>query len=299
MIGVAWGRTGFRAWRIGGDGRVRDRRAGARGLLSVPDGRFSDTLREELGRWIAGGEDRILIAGPAWSMAGGAQGFRIPRPRPCPTPCGVEELAAALADVPFDWARVRLVPGVRDPRSGGETLNGEETHLLGAAAAIGGSGTLCLPGPMSCWAQMDAGRIAALSCHLTGEAFAALRAALLGRPVREQAPDPAAFGRGLTLSHAPGGMLSGLARLRAAAARPGAAEGAEGAALAAELLGLLVGAEVNTAMPPRAEVHLVGESEHLALYAQAIRALGGAALPPVPDTMLAGLTALGGAARWD
>lgn len=299
MIGVEWGRTSFRAWRIGDDGSVRDLRASPRGLLSVPDVRFSDTLREELGRWIAGGEDRILIAGPAWSLAGGAHGFRIVRPAPCPTPCGVAELAAALADVPFDWALVRLVPGVRDARSGCETLNGEETHLLGAAAAIGGTGTLCLPGPLSCWAQMEAGRIAVLSCHLTGETFAALRAALLGRPSREMLPDPAAFARGLALAQAPGGMLSHLARLRASAALPGATEGAQGAALAAQLLGLLVGAEVNAAMPPRGEIHMVGDSDHLALYAQAIRVLGGTALTPVPDTALAGLIALGAAARWD
>jgi 2-dehydro-3-deoxygalactonokinase len=71
MIGVDWGPNLFRAWRLGADGAIRDRRISPRGLLAVPDFRFADTLREELGRWIAGGEDRVLICGPV----GGSQGW--------------------------------------------------------------------------------------------------------------------------------------------------------------------------------------------------------------------------------
>src|SRR5690348_4698190 len=49
MIGVDWGTTSFRAFRMTDDGTMRDRRAGPRGLVNVPDNRFADTLREEIG----------------------------------------------------------------------------------------------------------------------------------------------------------------------------------------------------------------------------------------------------------
>ena len=46
MIGVDWGTTSFRAFRMTADGTMRDLRAGPRGLVNVPDNRFADTLCE-------------------------------------------------------------------------------------------------------------------------------------------------------------------------------------------------------------------------------------------------------------
>jgi 2-dehydro-3-deoxygalactonokinase len=288
MIGVDWGPNLFRAWRLGPDGAIRDRRVSLRGLLAVPDFRFADTLREELGRWIAGGEDRVIVCGPV----GGAQGWRTAQTVPCDCPCGAPELAAALVDVPFDWAQVKLIPGMRatDPATGrNATMSGEETYLLGAAAAIGGTGLLCMPGPMTCWARLDAGRVVALSTYLTGEAFAALRGLLLGRTTRDGPLDPAGFDRGVALAGQSGGMLRHLAVLRAEAAPPDAA---------ACLFGLLVGHELRAALEAQEEVHLVGPSDHAGLYARAIGAFAGTALPPLADTAALGLALIGNLAVW-
>jgi 2-dehydro-3-deoxygalactonokinase len=283
MIGVDWGPNLFRAWRIGADGAIRDRRISQRGLLSVPDQRFGDTLREELGRWIAGGEDRIVTCGPvrAW--------------RPAPTistPCGAAELAAASIAVPFDWAKVRLVPAIRhdNPTIGpSETPGGEETYLVGAAAAIGGSGLLCMPGPVSCWARVEGGRITGLTTHVTGEAFMALRGPVLGRASRETAVDPDGFDRGVALSGMPGGMLRQLAALRGDSGQQEPA---------ACLLGLLVGCEVRAALTTREEVHLVGPYDHTPLYGRAIAACAGTALPPVAEAAAAGLALIGALMDW-
>jgi 2-dehydro-3-deoxygalactonokinase len=288
MIGVDWGPNLFRAWRLGADGAIRDRRVSLRGLLSVPDFRFADTLREELGRWIAGGEDRVLICGPV----GGTQGWRTAQAVPCPCPCGAAELAAALVDVPFDWAQVKLVPGIchTDAETGrNATLSGEETYLLGAGAAIGGSGLLCMPGPISCWARLDAGRVVTLSTYLTGEVFTALRGPLLGRSARDAPLDSPGFDRGLARAGQPGGLLRHLAELRAEAAAPDAA---------ACLFGLLAGHELAAALRAQEEVHLVGPSDHAGLYARAIAARAGTALPPLADTAAFGLARIGIAAAW-
>ncbi len=72
MIGVDWGTTSFRAFRIARDGTIRDRRTALRGLLNVPDNRFADTLREEIGPWLAAGEDHVLLSG----MIGSRQGWK-------------------------------------------------------------------------------------------------------------------------------------------------------------------------------------------------------------------------------
>jgi len=53
MIGIDWGTTSFRAFRIARDGSIRDRRASPRGILNVPDNRFGETLREEIGPWLS------------------------------------------------------------------------------------------------------------------------------------------------------------------------------------------------------------------------------------------------------
>ena len=66
MIGVDWGTTSFRAFRIAKDGTIRDRRTALRGLLNVPDNRFADTLREEVGPWLAAGEGHVLLALDVW-----------------------------------------------------------------------------------------------------------------------------------------------------------------------------------------------------------------------------------------
>ena len=57
MIGVDWGTTNFRAFRISPTGTIRDRRTGLRGILNVTNNRFSDTLREEIGPWLAAAQN--------------------------------------------------------------------------------------------------------------------------------------------------------------------------------------------------------------------------------------------------
>jgi len=72
MIGVDWGTSSFRAFRMAPDGAVLDRRHAPRGILQVPNGAFGDALIELVGDWLAGGESRILLSG----MIGSRQGWR-------------------------------------------------------------------------------------------------------------------------------------------------------------------------------------------------------------------------------
>ena len=182
MIGVDWGTTSFRAFRIARDGTIRDRRTALRGILNVPDSRFADTLRDEIGPWLAAGEDHVLLSG----MIGSRQGWKEAPYLPCPA--GAPEIAAALVEIEFDWGQVKLVPGLSATDEAGvaEVMRGEETQVLGVLGAMGGSGLACLPGTHSKWVRVEDGRIVGFTTHMTGEAFGALRGhTILGRMMRE------------------------------------------------------------------------------------------------------------------
>ena len=152
MIGIDWGTTSFRAFRVSPRRRQSANAATPpEGILNVPDGRFGDTLREEIGPWLAAGEDRVLLSG----MIGSRQGWKEAPYLPCPA--GAAELAAALVDIGFDWAQVKLVPGLSGTDDAGvaEVMRGEETQVIGVPALLRDGGIACLPGTPF---QMGAGR---------------------------------------------------------------------------------------------------------------------------------------------
>jgi 2-dehydro-3-deoxygalactonokinase len=295
MIGVDWGTTSFRAFRLVADGTIRDRRVGPRGILTLQDGRFADTLREEIGPWLAAGERHVLLCG----MVGSRQGWIETPYLPCPA--GPAEIAAALIQVPFDWAEVKLVPGLSCTDAAGipEVMRGEEAQVAGVLDRIGNAGLACLPGSHSKWARIEAGRVAGFATHLTGEAFAALRGhTILGRTMRDgPAIDAAAFAAGVARSGQSGGLLHHLFSVRALALA-GRLSDAAGASF---LSGVLIGHEVRAALaevPGEVVVQLIGAPELTALYARAIEAAGGMAERLNGEAAARGLALIGAAARW-
>src|SRR5579863_1189429 len=170
MIGVDWGTTSFRAFRITQDGSIRDRRTALRGILNIQNSKFADSLREEIGPWLAAGENHVLLSG----MIGSRQGWKEAPYVACPA--GAPEIAASLVEIEFDWGQVKLVPGLSGTDEAGvaEVMRGEETQVFGVLTAMGGSGLACLPGTHSKWVRVENSRITGFTTHLTGEAFAAL-----------------------------------------------------------------------------------------------------------------------------
>ena len=292
MIGIDWGTSSFRAFRLHADGRVLARRAAPRGILAVEDGRFAEELLRQTGDWIAAGETRVLMAG----MIGSRQGWQEAPYLACPA--GPAEIAAALVGVPFEGAEVLLVPGLTHSDATGtpEVMRGEETQLVGVLGEIGGDGIACLPGSHSKWARIAAGRIAGFSTYLSGEAFAAIRGhTILGRMMQDAPTDPAAFARGLARSGDPGHLLHHLFGVRTLGLF-GRLRETESAAY---LSGLLIGHEVRAALPPGGgAVHLIGSAPLCALYAHAVAACGGAAVTHNEDAAASGLARIGKDAPW-
>src|SRR5580704_13700736 len=241
MIGVDWGTTSFRAFRMTADGTIRDRRSALRGILNVPDSRYADTLRDEIGPWLAAGENHVLLSG----MIGSRQGWKEAPYLPCPA--GAPDVAAALVEIEFDWGQVKVVPGLSAADESGvaEVMRGEETQVFGVLAAMGGSGLACLPGTHSKWVRVEGGRIVSFTTHMTGEAFAALRGhTILGRMMRDGPADGAPFDAGVARSADPGGLLHHVFGVRALALAGRLSE----SDAPAYLSGILIGHEVRAAL---------------------------------------------------
>lgn len=298
MIGIDWGTTSFRAFRLSNEGVIRDRRASARGIMNVPDSRFGDTLREEIGPWLALGEDEVLLSG----MIGSRQGWK--EAPYLPLPATAADLAAGLVDIPFDWARVKLVPGLSgtDPFGVAEVMRGEETQLMGVPALMEHGGLACLPGTHAKWARIEAGHVTGFTTHMTGEVFAALRGhTILGRMMRDGPPQdrmsaPTAFDAGIRRSGDPGGLLHHLFGVRAEAL----AGRLEETDAPAYLSGILIGHEVRAALAGTngAIVHVVGAAALADLYGRAIVACGGYAERHDSDAAGYGLARIGARAAW-
>jgi 2-dehydro-3-deoxygalactonokinase len=293
MIGIDWGTTSFRAFRIARDGTIRDRRASPRGILNVPDARFSDTLREEIGPWLALGEDRVLLSG----MIGSRQGWK--EAPYLPTPAAPADIAAALTDIDFDWARVKLVPGLSATDSAGvaEVMRGEESQVFGVPALMATGGIACLPGTHSKWVRVENGRIASFTTHMTGEAYAALRGhTILGRTMRDGPANGAPFEAGVRRSADPGGLLHHIFGVRAQTLMGALAETDAGAYLS----GILIGHEIRAAMAGSngIVVHVIGAPELTQLYAKALAACGGYAERHDGDGAALGLSLIGDLAAW-
>lgn len=294
MIAVDWGTSSLRAFRLGSDGGVLERRHTARGVMQVGPGEFETTLSELVGDWIAAGERRVLLSG----MVGSRQGWREVPYLPCPA--GPADLARSLAPFRFGSAQVAILPGLTstDPDGVPEVMRGEEAQIFGALPVSEDSATICLPGSHSKWATVVDGRISGFTTHLTGETFAALRdGTIIGRLMVAGDSDPQAFAAGLERSAQGGGLLHHVfgARTLVLAGRM------EGASAASYLSGLLIGHEVRAALAtarPAEPVRLIGEPGLCRLYAMALEACGASSSTLETEAAAAGLHRIGQLARW-
>lgn len=296
MIGVDWGTSNFRAFRLADDGRVLERRSSPRGILQIESGRFVEALRDEIGGWLAEGEERILLCG----MVGSRQGWTGAGYLPCPV--GIDDLAAAVIAVSFDGPGVRLVPGVsgRDAEGVPEVMRGEETQVAGLLDSCGSDALLCLPGTHSKWVRVSDGRITDFTTSMTGEVYDVLRKhTILGRTMVHEGTtssgvDREAFLRGVKRSQGEGGLLHHVFGVRSLALM----EEVKQEDSASYLSGLLIGHEVRSSMPPGAHVRLVGTASLCSLYQLAIEASGGSAKVEDEDAAARGLSAIARRLSW-
>ena len=292
MIGVDWGTSNFRAFRLDSAGKVIERRFYPTGILKVQDGKFADALQAQIGDWIAQGETQVLLCG----MVGSRQGWAEANYLRCPVT--VDELAQAVIAIPFEGAEAMLIPGViaEDLDGVPEVMRGEETEAMGIIDHCEDDGLVCLPGTHSKWIELRNCSILRFLTYMTGEVYAALRkGTILSKLMNsDTAIDETSFLRGVARSADGGGLLHHLFSVRTLVLTADLKEDSS----ASYLSGLLIGHEVRAAMPPGAHVHLVGAVQLCKLYEQAIVACGGTSTLEDEDAAARGLAAIGRRLKW-
>jgi 2-dehydro-3-deoxygalactonokinase len=292
LIAIDWGTSNFRAFRLGEAGKIIGRRSSTGGVLGIQEGRFAETLLNQVDDWLAAGETRILLCG----MVGSRQGWAEAQYLTCPV--GIADLANAVVRVPFEGAEVLLIPGVIGADADGipEVMRGEETEAMGILDNCGGTALVCLPGTHSKWINLSNRTIESFVTCMTGEVFAALRkCTILARIMTSDiAIDNEAFLHGVARSADTGGLLHHLFSVRTLALMNRLEEEDS----ASYLSGLLIGHDVRSAMPSGSHVHLVGAEQLCTLYAQAISVCGGSSTLEDENAAARGLAAIARRLSW-
>lgn len=168
LVAIDWGTTSFRAYSIGKNGEISQRISSDRGIRSIENFQFEETLVSELGRLgqVAAGTPVI-----ASGMITGRQGW-------CETPyiqcpAGLQDLAAELVALKTErLGTLWFVPGVKQRHPEPDIMRGEETQIAGidsreALLAV-------LPGTHSKWVEIRDRSIIRFRTFVTGELYGLL-----------------------------------------------------------------------------------------------------------------------------
>jgi len=285
LIGVDWGTTSCRAYLIAADGVLACNTNGP-GILRVEGGAFGPWFDIMVGEWIAThGVLPIILSG----MIGSRQGWKEAPYARCPA--GVGDIVKALARIDHDGLPIALVPGLSTENEAmPDVMRGEETQVLGALALSGKTeGLFLLPGTHSKWAAVSGGRIMSFRTFMTGEVFGALKDhTILGRLMREGAPDADAFARGVKEGAALGGAGALLNRLFATRTY-GLMDKLPDTALGDYLSGLLIGAEIAEATArTKSTVTIIASAALAQRYTDALKLLNHDGMLAPEDCVAAG-----------
>jgi 2-dehydro-3-deoxygalactonokinase len=278
LIGLDWGTTSCRAYLIGTDGVIARNMEGP-GILRVEGGAFGPWFDTMVGEWIAThGVLPIILSG----MIGSRQGWKEAPYAKCPA--GAADVVKALAKIDHDGLPISLVPGLVTENDGmPDVMRGEETQILGAlASSEDKEGLFLLPGTHSKWAEISGGRIVSFHTFMTGEVFGALKDhTILGRLMREGAPNADGFARGVKEGAALGSAGALLNRIFATRSY-GLMDKLLDTALNDYLSGLLIGAEITEAAGrTKSTVTIIAGAALAQRYSDALKLLGhGSRLAP-------------------
>lgn len=272
LIGLDWGTSSARAYRIARDGTVIDTRSARCGVQNLEGRTFEQAFDALVGDWHDESLPRL-----AAGMIGSRNGWvEVPY---VAAPATLEALAAGIRRTP--GGELAIVPGViaRDPEGTPDVIRGEETQLFGALDDARADALLVMPGTHSKWVSARAGRIVDFATWMTGEIYAVmLQHSILGRLAESSAAmRDAAFVRGLD-----SGLRDGAIAHDFFAARSLVLTGELAPADVADFLsGLLIGREVHDgrrwaqARGDRLDnVHVVGADALADRYATALARAG-------------------------
>lgn len=269
LIALDWGTTRARAFLIGADGAVLDRRSADSGIQSVPEGGFPAAFEAIAGEFRRSHSDApIVLAGMVGSRNGWVEAPYVACPA---TPAAIA--GAAMPVTLEDGAQALILPGLSCDEGAFDVMRGEETLIVGLGLD---DGLVCLPGTHSKWALIESGRIARFASFMTGEIYGLLRQnSILSRLAVDPVDDEATEGARLGFAAAgrAGGLLNAAFAGRTEVLAGRMAPGCVGPYLSALLIGQeIAGATALFGRPVR--VQLVADGVMAQSYGAALAAAG-------------------------
>ncbi|MEL1264447.1 2-dehydro-3-deoxygalactonokinase [Pseudoxanthomonas putridarboris] len=273
IIGINWGSSNLRAYRIAADGRVLDALEAPAGVTTLAREGMVEIANRVRARW------PDAIRAYAAGMIGSNVGWIDAGYVDCPA--GIEALSRKLALTRIGELDLHIVPGlacVRERDAAPDIMRGEETELFGlfASGQLGDAPVVALPGTHTKWVRLREGSVTEFMTAMSGEIFDRLTTAgLLTSIVEGPGSDGPAFREGVRLGASRTlGLGTQLFGARARVIR-GALDRADAGAW---LRGLLIGAEIADARELFAEtgssaIPLVGSAPVCALYRAALETL--------------------------
>ena len=272
-IGINWGSSNFRAYRIARDGTLIDKFTEPAGIAMLDRPGMASNIGKIVDRWPDCGP--ILASGMVGSNVGWVE---VPYAH---CPAGLAAVKAAAVTVDFGSVGVTIVPGMtcqREKDGGVDILRGEETEIFGLAELEKLSdGIVGLPGTHTKWARIGSGKVLDFATSMSGEIFDRLTAhGLLASIVEGEARDGDAFRAAVTQAYErPLGLGTALFGVRAKVIRRELSR----TDAASALRGLMIGADIADALSlfPAdfgTPIPLVGNASLCALYATAFAMRG-------------------------
>lgn len=273
FVGVNWGSSNFRAYRIAPDGTLLDEWSQPSGVSGLGREGMADLMNQLALRWPNHGS--VYACGMVGSNIGWQEAPYVE------APSNLTDVARASIGTMIGSVSVRLVPGIcceREFDGGPDILRGEEIELFGLSSLHPDwSGLVALPGTHTKWARFEGGRIAEFFTSMSGEIFDKLTASgLLASIVEGEAVDGPEFLEGVR--HAQEHQLRLGTLLFGARARVIRGK-LERKHAASYLRGILIGSEIADALTiyPQLKgnsIPLIGSSLVCKLYASALTSLG-------------------------
>lgn len=240
LIGIDWGTSQLRAFRINSAGQELERRENAQGIAAVRYREFDRALSLLIADWQAeSGSAPILMCG----MIGSRQGWREVPYHACPA--RPADFANTQQRVDTSCGPALIVGGLSSMGAQGrhDVMRGEETQIFGAVTSTARQ-LVVAPGTHSKWALVDGTRIESFRTYMTGELYGLLRQHsslgwLMGN-ADDECRDDEAFLSGVYQGLEDTQLLHALFNVRTR----GLVRGHAPADLAAYLSGLLIGSEI-------------------------------------------------------
>jgi 2-dehydro-3-deoxygalactonokinase len=272
LIGIDWGTSQLRAFRISASGQALERRESPQGVAALRHGEFDQSLRSLISDWQPdAGTLPILMCG----MIGSRQGWR--EAPYCVCPARHSDILDTLQPIDTSCGPAFVIGGLSNSEGDGyrDVMRGEETQIFGAVASM--NRQLCVaPGTHSKWAVIDGKRIESFRTYMTGEMYGLLcKHSSLGwlmQSAEQQGHDDQAFLSGVHRALEDTEVLHALFSVRT----KGLFDRQPPGALAAFLSGLLIGSETAGAVRQRASspILVIASPELGRLYGLALAAAG-------------------------